>query len=180
MQLGNEKDSAEQKQAFGLFCLHVACVLVLLAASLGGYTLFNGLVLRIPVFLILVFMAGLVNTRLCPAWLAFLSGMLLDFFGQGPLGLNAIAFVVVLMTVERRGALLRAQIFTKIWLHFCVSAVFVLGLSWLALSTLNGVLFSPVPTIAGTLILAVVFPVLFKPLYALALRLEPDADGRLV
>jgi rod shape-determining protein MreD len=174
------KAARETRRAIGLFFLHVICVLLFITISLSSYTLFNGIVLRIPFFLILVFMAGLLNDRLCPAWLAFLAGMVIDFVYEGPLGLHAIFFIFVQNIVHKRSGLLLASPFLKLWFYFVIITFAVMALPWIAVSLLNSNFFNPAALIAGTVILGVLFPVFFKPLYTLANKLKPNADELLL
>lgn len=159
-----------------LFIQHLAAVLMLLLLSMLSIHLFGDMVLRVPVFTALIFVSAITTPKLAPAWAVFLCGMVIDFTADGPLGVYALLFVIAQNVLARRRPILLNGTFTASWVTFWVMSVIITVVPWLISSLLHGKIFSPAPALLGAGINGLIYPILSRPLFVLAQRLDADKE----
>ncbi len=85
---------------------------------------------QIPLFLISVYYWAIYRPTLLPGFVVFVAGLLLDIFGGGPLGVNALIFSFVYWIVTDQRGFLVGQSFMMIWFGFGLLNAAVILLKW--------------------------------------------------
>ena len=97
---------------------------------------------------------------LLPAWMALLLGLLHDVLTGMPLGVGALAFVMLHGVVQNQRKLLVGKAFAVAWWGFLIVGGGALLLMWLLTSVLAGAMVRPEPVIFQYLASAAFYPVL--------------------
>jgi rod shape-determining protein MreD len=101
---------------------------------------------KAPLFLMALYYWSIYRPSLIPPWLAFLTGLVVDFLGGLPIGLNASAFVLVQWIVSDQRRFLMGQSFVMLWFGFVVLSILVGFFQWLVfgLTQLQWTPFKPI------------------------------------
>ncbi|MGQ0526475.1 MAG: rod shape-determining protein MreD [Alphaproteobacteria bacterium] len=90
-----------------------------------------------PLFLIALYYWCVYRPALMPVWFVFAAGILLDFLGGLPLGLNALVFVIARWVILDQRRFLMSQSYIVIWLGFCVLVLVTHLTQWVIFGVAN-------------------------------------------
>lgn len=165
---------ADQLNRFGLTTGIMAVLLVLSAFPFP----FLGLGEIRPAFMLMaVYYWAVFRPQMLPPAGAFAAGFALDLVCAYPLGLNALLFVVVQWIVKSQRKFLLGQNFMVIWASFALVAFIAGILQWMVFSLFEFHFMSIKPVLIGSLMTAVVFPLIVMPLFRINKRLERRSGG---
>lgn len=104
--------------------------------------------------------------RPSPTLVVFAIGLLLDLLSAYPFGMNALVLVAVQALTSGQRKFLMGQSFLVIWAGFAVVAFCAGFVQWALFSLFETSWVTPYPILIGTLLSAVLFPVVVPPLAA--------------
>ncbi|MGB4057876.1 MAG: rod shape-determining protein MreD, partial [Alphaproteobacteria bacterium] len=121
---------------------------------------------RPPLFLMAIYYWAIYRPSLIPAWLVFAAGILMDIIVGLPMGLNALAFVLVQWALSDQRRFLMGQSFLMIWIGFAIVSMAMGIVQW----GIFGLLSEAWPSFKS-LLFSVIFGVALFPLISALMHL---------
>ena len=90
----------------------------------------------------------------------FAIGLVNDALAGAPLGLSSLIYLLAQTVILNQRRFLVGQSFWILWCGFALLAPSALLLNWLAVSLLREAPLAPLPTVAGSLLTVLIFPLL--------------------
>ena len=108
---------------------------------------------------------GLCRPDLMPAVTVFLIGLMLDALSGGPLGVNALVFLIVHRLVVTQRRFFYGKSFVIVWLGFGLVAAGAFAASWLLTSLWHGTIIDQRVLVLRYLLTLGLFPLVFRALF---------------
>ncbi|MGH1398251.1 MAG: rod shape-determining protein MreD [Alphaproteobacteria bacterium] len=128
---------------------------------------------HLPLILMAFYYWAIYRPTLTPPALVFGLGLLLDLLTPSVMGVNALLFTLIYVTITNQRNFLIGQPFLVIWFGFCaVSAVYIFA-SWLIGALANFQWISPLILIPDLMLASLAFPLIAYILH-LSRKILPD------
>jgi rod shape-determining protein MreD len=145
----------------GVWSLMPATVAVILALIAIGEWHFPSPFTVPPQFgLIAVVYWALHRPSVLPAFVAFGIGLIQDILGGGPIGLNALIYLLSYRVVSENGELLTERGFIVEWVAFGIVAAIAGAFAWAVMSMLTGAVLEPVIALVRLAMDVALYPIL--------------------
>lgn len=144
-----------------------AFLFVLFLLNLVDLPLLGPMTGRQAVILIGLYFFIIFRPRIMPYWLIFVIGLALDLISGGIVGLNALCFMLLAITLRGQRRFLLGQTWQVLWAGFCVATALIICFQSLAYGLISMQFFSVAPVALNIIISSFLYPLLLPVMIAL-------------